>query len=370
MMRSDRIERVGVLVTKELRQVFRDPRMLRVIFVAPIVQLVVFGYAVSTDVRHTRTLVVDRDRSAESRALVEVLAASGYFRVVGSSQEPRDLLRALERGTATVGLEIPVGFAAALRRPEGATIQLLLDGTNSNIATVARGYAERIVQTWGQTPGEGRAALELHSRAWYNPALVSRNYNVPAVIGVIMMLVCLLLTALAVVREREIGTLEQLMVSPLTALELVAGKSIPFALIGLVDLVVVSALARLWFAIPFVGNPLLLLAASLLYLGSGLGLGLLLSTVSKTQQEAFLASFLVFMPIMLLSGFMFPVSSMPVAFQWLTWLNPIRHYIEIVRGIFLKGAGPGDVWPQLVALLVLGTALLALAAARFRKTAA
>ena len=369
---TDRIERVRVLVHKELRQVFRDSRMLRIIFIAPIFQLLVFGYAVSTDVRQTRTFVVDLDASQRSRDLVQVFVASGYFRVVGSSRDSKDLLRALEGGDATVGLEIPVGFARHLESPEGATLQLVLDGTNSNIATIARGYAERIVQTWGfkHTGNEIRLPVELRDRAWFNPELESRNYNVPAVVGIILMLVCLLLTALAVVREREIGTLEQLMVSPLTPLELIAGKSLPFALIGIVDLIVVTGVARLWFGVPFVGNILLLFMASLLYLLCGLGLGLLLSTISKTQQEAFLASFLFFMPIMLLSGFMFPVSSMPEVFQWLTWLNPIRHYLEIVRAVFLKGAGVRELWQQLAALALLGVALLGLAATRFRKTSA
>ncbi|HZM17189.1 MAG TPA: ABC transporter permease [Candidatus Krumholzibacteria bacterium] len=366
------LERIGVLVRKEFRQVFRDPRMLRVIFVAPVVQLIVFGYAVSTDVRHTRTFVVDHDRSAASRALVDVFAASGYFDIVGGSPHPEDLVRALEHGKVTVGLEIPVGFAADLRSPQGTEVQLVLDGTNSNTATVAQGYAERILQAWGvRTAGAaGRMPVDLRARAWYNPDLASRNYNVPAVVGVIMMLVCLLLTALAVVREREIGTLEQLMVSPLRPLELVVGKSLPFGIVGLIDVVVISSVARLWFHVPFTGNPWLLLGASVLYLGSGLGLGLLLSTVSKTQQEAFLASFLFFMPIMLLSGFLFPVQSMPAVFQWLTMLNPVRHYLEIVRGIFLKDAGVVDLWRQLLTLFVLGVGLLSLAASRFRKTLA
>jgi len=372
MRAPDGLERVRVLVRKEFRQVFRDTRMLRVIFVAPIVQLIVFGYAVSTDVRHTRTFVVDHDRTATSRALVAAFAASGYFDIVGGASDPAALVRALERGDATVGLEIPVGFAAALDDAAGATVQVVLDGTNSNIATVARGYAERLLHSWGvrQAGVTVREPIELRARAWFNPDLASRNYNVPAVVGVIMMLVCLLLTALAVVRERELGTLEQLMVSPLRPLELVAGKSLPFAIVGIVDVFVVSGVARLWFDVPFVGNPWLLLGASVLYLASGLGLGLLLSTVSRTQQEAFLASFLFFMPIMLLSGFMFPVRSMPAIFQWLTWANPMRHYLEIVRSIFLKDAGVADLWPQLLALLGLGVGLLGLAATRLRKTLA
>ena len=366
------LERVRVLVRKEFLQEFRDPRMLRVILVAPIVQLIVFGYAVSTDVRHTRTFVVDHDRTATSRALVAAFAASGYFDIVGGAAEPAALVRALERGDATVGLEIPVGFAAHLHGPAGASVQVVLDGTNSNIATVARGYAERLLYGWGvrEVGLQVREPVELRARAWFNPALESRNYNVPAVVGVIMMLVCLLLTALAVVRERELGTLEQLMVSPLRPLELIAGKSVPFAVVGLADLFLVTGVARLWFGVPFVGNPWLLLGASALYLAAGLGLGLLLSTISRTQQEAFLASFLFFMPIMLLSGFMFPVQSMPVVFQWLTWVNPMRHYLEIVRGVFLKDAGVADLWPQFVTLLGLGAGLLGLASSRFRKTLA
>jgi ABC-2 type transport system permease protein len=207
----------------------------------------------------------------------------------------------------------------------------------------------------------------LRERAWFNPDLSSRNYNVPAVVGAIILLVCLLLTSLAVVRERELGTLEQLMVSPLTPGELIAGKTIPFAIIGLVDLTIVTIVAIVWFGVPFQGSLVPLLAASVLYLLSGLGVGLLISTVSATQQEAFMASFLVFMPAILLSGFMFPVSSMPDVFQWLTYLNPVRHYLIIVRGVFLKGVGFQAMWPEFTALLILGAALLGLAASRFDK---
>jgi len=251
---------------------------------------------------------------------------------------------------------------------------VLVDGTNSNIATVALGYAERIVQTHGAalaTEWTGRgvppAALDVRERAWYNPDLASRNYNVPAVVGTLMTLICLLLTALAVVREREIGTLEQLMVSPLRPAELIAGKTIPFALIGLFDLALVTTLAILWFRIPFKGSLAVLLAASVLFLLSALGIGLFISTISSTQQEAFMATFLTFMPTILLSGFMFPVSSMPLFFRWLTVLNPLRHYLEIVRGVFLKGAGLPALWPQFLALGLMGAGILTFAASRFRK---
>ncbi|HEY5599641.1 MAG TPA: ABC transporter permease, partial [Candidatus Manganitrophaceae bacterium] len=342
------------------------------------------------------------DKSRASREMVEAFVASGYFRIVGRSDRPADLIQALDHGDAVVGIEIPTGFAKGVRDGRGATVQILLDGANSNTATVAKGYAERIVQSYGararsatqapiqapiffpseQSEREGEAPkalpsegatqapiIDLRARAWFNPDLASRNYNVPAVVGAIILLVCLLLTALAVVREREIGTLEQLMVSPLTPGELIAGKTVPFGLIGLVDMAVVTAVALLWFGIPFEGNWLLLVGASVLFLLSGLGVGLLISTISNTQQEAFMVSFLVFQPTMLLSGFLFPVSSMPELFQWLTLLNPLRHYLEIVRGIFLKGAGFGALWPQFSALLAMGTVILWFASTRFRKRA-
>lgn len=365
-------ERLLVLVRKEFQQIFRDSRMLRVIFVAPIVQLVAFGYAVSTDVRNTPTILVDHDRTQTSHALEEQLTAAGYFRIVERSERAADLVDALEHGRAIVGVEIPAGFARDLANRSGAAVQILVDGTNSNTALIARGYAERIVQDFGRrAAGPGRApAIDLRERAWFNPDLASRNYNVPAVVGAIVLLVCQLLTALAVVREREIGTLEQLMVSPLRPAELIAGKLIPFALIGMFDVALVTTVARLWFHVPFIGSWGLYVAASLLFLLSGLGMGLLLSTLSNTQQEAFMASFLIFMPTMLLSGFMFPVDSMPRLFQLATLVNPLRHYLEIVRALFLKGAGFAALWPQYLALAIMGAVLVGVASTRFHKRSA
>ena len=381
--------RVLEMVRKEFLQIFRDPRLSRIIFIAPVVQLLVFGYAVSTDVRHTALFVVDHDRSSVSRRLLEAFTASGYFDLAGRSDRGRDLVDALDHGRAVVGIDIPAGFARDVAGPDGGQVQIVLDGTNSNTATVVRGYADRIVQGFAatiaaETPGArvpaaggaaagtaGAAALpvELRERAWFNPDLVSRVYNVPAVVGSLILLVCLLLTSLAVVREREIGTLEQLMVSPLKPAELIAGKMIPFALVGLADVALVTTVAILWFHIPFRGSLLLLFLATVLYILSGLGIGLLVSTVSSTQQEAVMATFLVFMPSILLSGFMFPVSSMPEVFQWLTLLNPVRHFLVIVRGLFLKGIGLEVLWPQYLALLAIGVTLLWVAGARFHKTA-
>jgi ABC-2 type transport system permease protein len=291
---------------------------------------------------------------------------------VGRSERASDLVRALDHGDAVVGIVIPVDYADSLRSGRGARIQILIDGTNSNTASLARGYVERIVidHALDKSSAPMPVVVDLRDRPWYNPNLESQDYNVPAVVGALILLICLLLTSLAVVREREIGTLEQLNVSPLTPAELIAGKTLPFALIGIFDLALVTALALLWFRVSFRGSLLCLLLASLLYLMSGLGLGLLISTVSATQQEAFLASFLVFQPAILLSGFMFPVSSMPKVFQIVTLVNPMRHYIEIVRSVFLKGTGLLPLWNRYAALLAIGSLLLWLAARRFQKTAA
>jgi len=378
MLGGVRWGRLRELMRKEFRQTLRDPRAKRLVFVAPVVQLLLFGYAVNTDVRNAATFVVDHDRTAESRELVQTLTASGYFRVVGNGSRPAEIVNALDQGDALLGLEIPRGFAADLVSGRGARVQVLVDGTSSNTALVAMGYATQIVARFGVRKGTGdrgqgtvgAVGVELRARAWYNPNLISRVYNVPGVIGTIMMLMGLLLTSLAVVREREIGTLEQLMVSPLSPAELILGKTLPVVAIALVQLTLITTVALLWFRIPFEGSFVLLLVAALFYILSGLGVGLLISTVSATQQEAFMSMFFIFMPLIILSGFMYPIENMPVVFQYLTLLNPMRHFLVVVRGIFLKGAGIAVLWPQLLALAVMGTTLLFVAASRFRKTTA
>lgn len=367
--------RIRRMVVKELRQTFRDERTKRVIFVSPIIQLILFGYAVNTDVHNVATALVDHDQSAESRELVSALTASGYFRIVSTSDRPADLGWALDHGDAVVGLEIPEGYGVDLLRGRSPAVQLLVDGTNSNTATVAQGYATRIVQQLGSRVAQasgGPAAvptgIDLRARAWFNPSLESRVYNVPAVIGVIVLLMCLLLTALGVVREREVGTLEQLLVSPLSAGELMLGKTIPVAGIALVQLTLVTTVALLWFHVPLRGSvPVLLLAAALFIL-AGLSFGLLISTVSTTQQEAFLAMFLFLLPAIILSGFLYPISTMPEFFQRLTLVNPLRHFLEIVRGVFLKGAGLRELWVQFTVLTGMAVTGLFVATRRFRRT--
>ncbi|HXV85622.1 MAG TPA: ABC transporter permease [Gemmatimonadales bacterium] len=361
--------RISRLVRKELRQMIRDPRSRAVMFVAPVIQLVMFGYAVNTDIRNTATFVVDRDRTAESRELVEAFHATGYFAITGRSERPADLVRALDRGRALVGLEIPQGFAADLKSGRVARVQVIVDGVNSNSATVAQGYAQRIVQRFALQYAQAAGRLpiggvEARARAWYNPNLESRAYNVPAVVGIIILLMSLILTALGVVRERELGTLDQLMVTPLRPAELILGKTLPVALVALIDLVVISAVAILWFDIPFRGSPPALLVAAVLYILAGLGVGLFISSISRTQQEAFMTMFLFLIPAIILSGFFYPISSMPLGFQWLTLLNPVRHFLEIVRAVFLKGESMAGLWEQYLALSLMAATILSLAVAR------
>jgi ABC-2 type transport system permease protein len=378
--------RVRRMVVKELRQLFRDPRTRGVIFVSPVIQLLMFGYAVNTDVRDVSMALVDHDRSPSSRALVDAMTASGYFTVRATSDRSASLGRALDRGQVVVGLEIPARYGADLAAGRAPAVQLLVDGTNSNTATVAQGYAVRIVRRLGARVAAERApaaaaaggtaatapaagpAVELRARAWFNPSLESRVYNVPAVIGVIVLLMCLLLTSMAVVREREVGTLEQLLVSPLTPIELMLGKTLPVAGVAMIQITIVTTVALLWFDIPFRGSPPTLILAAALFILAGLSFGLLISTISNTQQEAFLAMFLFVLPAIILSGFLFPVETMPPLFQYLTLANPLRHFLEIVRGVFLKGAGLQELGTQFAVLAAMAVAGLLGAAKRFERS--
>lgn len=365
--------RIRQMVRKELRQLFRDPKTKRVIFVSPLIQLILFGYAVNTDVRDVATFLVDHDRTSASRGLVEAFTASGYFRVVGSSDRSADITAALDGGEAVAGLEIPPGYAADRAAGRSPAVQLVVDGTNSNTATVAQGYAAKIVRDHDLELADaaGRplpTGVELRSRAWFNPALESSVYNVPAVIGVIVLLMCLLLTAMAVVREREVGTLEQLLVSPLSPGELILGKTLPVAGIAMVQMALVTTVALLWFDVPFRGSAAALVAAAALFIVGGLSLGLFISTVSRTQQEAFLSMFLFILPAIILSGFLYPVDTMPPFFERLTLANPLRHFLEVVRAIFLKGAGFRELWPQFTVLAGMAGLGLYLATRRFRAT--
>ncbi|MFC1574909.1 ABC transporter permease, partial [Gemmatimonadota bacterium] len=316
---------------------------------------------------------VDQDLTSESRLFQETLTASGYFRIVDASQDPAEMERALDRGRAVVGLRIPRGFGRDLSGGEGATLQILIDGTSSNTATVAQGYVGRIVRDFSADRARERGiavdwGIDLRTRAWYNPDLASVVYNVPAIIGLLLLLMALLLTALAVVRERELGTLEQLMVSPISPRELILGKTVPVVIICLIDLALVTVVGTLWFDVPLRGPIPVLVLASFVYVLAGLGAGLFISTISRTQQEAFLTMYLFILPAIILSGFMYPVETMPELFRYLTLLNPLRYFMEMVRGIFLKGQGFVDLWVQFSVLTVMALGALGAASVRFRKS--
>lgn len=374
-------ERIKRMLIKEFIQIFRDPKMKGMIFLTPIIQVLVFGYAVTTDVKHVTTAVYDLDNSVASRELVGRFVKSGYFDIVNYiTNEDRDR-RLIDRGKARVVLRMNKGFEDDLRAGRTAQLQVIVDGTDSNTAGVVLDYSARIVRQFSQKilitrftrikgPAQKPAHVEMQTRAWFNENLESRNFYVPGVIAIIVMLITLMLTSMAVVREKEIGTMEQIMVTPITQTEFILGKTVPFAIIGIADVIVITLIGIFWFGVPIRGNLFILFIATALYLMTTLGIGLFISTVSKTQQEAMMSVFFFYFPAVLLSGFMFPIANMPVVVQWLTCLNPLRYFLVIIRGIFLKGVGPGILWPQMAALAVMGLATLWLASRRFRKTLA
>jgi ABC-2 type transport system permease protein len=345
--------------------------MRAIIFITPIIQLMLFGYAVTTDVNNITTAFYDLDKTFESRELARRLESSGYFNIAYFPESPREIQLLLDRGKALCAIQINNGFSKDLKKGTFTEVQVIVDGTDSNTATVAMDYASRIIMKYAKDIGSNASlspsGINLSTRAWYNPDLRSRNYNVPGVIAIVIMLVCLLLTSMAVVREREIGTMEQLMVTPLRPIELMLGKTIPFAIIGFFDVFLVTLVAVFWFDIPVKSSLEIMPLATAIYLLSVLGIGLFISTISRTQQQALMATFLFYTPAVLLSGFMFPIENMPKIIQYGTYINPLRYFLVIIRGTFLKGNGTEILWPQMTALLILGIAVMTLSSLRFKK---
>ena len=373
-------ERITHMLIKEFIQILRDPRMRTVIFAMPLVQTLVFGYAVTTNVTHIPTAIFDLDNSRASRELVARFTGSGYFDVVayvGREEEAQDLV---DRGAVKAVLQMNKGFGDDLRAGRTAPVQVIVDGTDSDTAGIVLNYAGQIAGRFSETVLQTRviratgepatpARVKLETRAWFNENLESRNFYVPGVIVLIVTLVTLMLSSMAVVREKEIGTIEQIMVTPIRQVEFILGKTLPFALIGFADVALVTVIAAYWFEVPIRGSLLLLVGATSLYLMSTLGIGLLISTISRTQQQAMMSAFFYYFPAMLLSGFVFPIANMPETVQWLTYLNPLRYFLVIIRGIFLKGVGLEILWPQMATLLILGSLTLWVATRRFQKTA-
>jgi ABC-2 type transport system permease protein len=378
-------ERLIEIIRKEFRQAFREPRMRTMLFLPPVIQLLVFGFAVNLDVDHASMVWMDQDRTPESRALLAGFQGSGRFDLRATPANDREVQALLDSNKVDMVVRILPGFERDIQRGRPTAVQILINGTNSNTASIVSGYASSIVGNFAaQTMEEqnrNRAAarmaptpvhagvpqLNLQSRVWFNPDLLSRNYFVPGIVVNIIMQITLMLTAMAIVREKEIGTMEQLMVTPIRPIELMLGKTLPFALVGLVDTALVIAVALLLFHVPFRGSPFLLFGCAILFLMSTLGAGLFISTIARTQQQAMMTTFLFFQPFFLLSGFAFPIRNMPRSIQYLTMLNPLRYFIEIVRGLFLKGSGVAVLWPQMVTLAGFGVVILSLSAMRFHK---
>ena len=372
--------RMKQMIIKEFIQVFRDKRTRFVLIVPPIVQMLIFGYAATFEIRHVSTVVVDYDHSQESRDLISRFTSSPYFDVVAQPESSRDLTNAIEQGRAVVGLEIHAGFAQQLEKGESAPLQVIVDATNSNSALIAAGYVSQIAARFGQQYQQARIAriapqavnvmpdIQFEPRPWYNPDLRSRWFFIPGIIGSLTVVLVIVLTAFGVVREREIGTLEQIMVTPIRPAEFILSKTLPFFLVGLFDISLIAVVGSLWFQVPFRGHLWVLFTGAILFLVCMLGVGLLISTVSSTQQQAMVTAFFFIMPAITFSGFGFPISTMPQWLQYMTYASPLRYFLVVLRGSYLKGVGMDILWPQMAAMAGLGIVLLLLAIFRFRKS--
>ncbi len=347
--------------------------MRGMVILAPIFQILILGYAADMDVRDVPTVVCDQDRSTESRALVQAFVSSGSFRLIAYADDAREAEARLENGGAEIGVILPPDFGAELLKGGTPAVQILVDGSRSNTAAVAMAYAQSITEDFSRDyfPGAARLSppVEARTRVWYNPELKSRPFMIPGVFALLVMVFTIILTSLAIVKEKEIGTLEQLIVSPLSKAELILGKLIPFVLIGLILVTFTLGACALVFGIVPKGSIALLYLLTLLLIVSTLGIGLFVSTLARTQQQAMMYAIFFFMlPMMMLSGFAFPISNMPAAVRALTYLMPLRYYIVIVRTIFLKGSGLDILWPQVLPLAALGAVFIGISVMRFKKT--
>lgn len=374
------IERIHQLLTKEFIQTLRDPHTRFILFGPALIQMFVFGYAATMEIKHVRLAVLDQDNTQESRELISHFAASRYFSISNYATQRDDLRTGIDRGDFLLGIEIDSGFAQRLRNGQGAEVQVIVDSSNSNTALVAMSYLNQVGATFAQDfqiDSLRRTApqlagfvpqVTLEARPWFNEGLLSEWYFVPGVIGNLLLIQIMNLTAFAVVREREIGTLEQVMVTPIRRWEFILGKTVPFFLIGCFDATMLALVGTLWFGVPLRGNLAVLEIGVMVFLLAALGLGLLLSTLARTQQQAMITAFFFTMPMTSLSGFGTPVSSMPVFFQRLSYFNPLRHVVLILRSIFLKGVGLEVLWPNLLLMACFGGLTLTVSVLRFRKS--
>lgn len=365
-------ERIKHIVIKEFIQLFRDKRTVFFLFVTPVIQLLMFGYVATFDVNSISTAFYDLDKSSESRELEQQLTSSGYFAVQYRPSSEEEVTDLIERGKALCAIQVNSGFAKDLKRGMPTQIQVIVDGTDSNTAMIAMGYVNTVIARYAQENSAPPVTpvisnVDFRTRVWYNPDLRSRNYMIPGVVALIIMLTCLLVTSMSVVREREAGTMEQLMVTPIKPMELMLGKTIPAAVIGFFDMFFITTVGVFWFDVPIKGEVYFLVLCTAIYLVPVLSIGLFISTISKTPQQAMMASFFFFQPAILLSGFVTPIENMPQIFQYITYANPLRYFLVILRGIFLKGVEIEILWPQMAALFSIGVAVLLLSALRFTK---
>jgi ABC-2 type transport system permease protein len=369
--------RIWPIIRKEFIHIFRDPRTLVVMFVMPLMQLILLGYAATTDVRNVALAVFDQDRTPQSRHLIEAFVSSGQFHVARYVGGQRELASTIDAGGARAGLVIPPMYGSDLAGGRGAQVVFVLDGSDPSVASSSLSAARLIGQSEAtaiqqQTLARRGATttgapLEVRTRVWYNPDMASAVFMIPGLIGLVLQLQATLLTASAVVRERERGTIEQLIVTPIRPYELIIGKILPYAIVALLITVEVMLFGTLWFHVPIQGSPLLLLAIAALFLVSALGVGLLISTIANTQQEAFLLTFLTLLPSVFLSGFIYPIAAMPWLLQLLSGAIPLTYFLIVVRGIVIKGVDLPTLMPQVNALAVFGAVLITLASLRFRK---
>ncbi len=373
----DKLQVILEIVKKEFYQIRRDKRMLAVSIMAPVLQVLLLGYAATTDIRNTNLVVCDMDKTAQSRDLIRQFTNTTYFIHKYSVDVLNDVDDYIDNAEASIAIVVPQGFGRQLLARQTAQVQVVLDGADANSANILLGYASQIISSYSQEllveysgllHGHRIGLVRPEPRIWFNPDLLSSNFMVPGVVALVLMIITMTLTSLGIVKEKEIGTLEQLMVTPIKPYQLILGKLIPFIIIGFFDMVIVLAVARYWFEVPLVGSVPLLFGLSALFILTTLGLGLFISTISKSQQQAMLiAQFFFFMPFMFLSGFSFPIANMPEVIQYVTYLIPLRYFLEIVRAVFLKGATLNELWPQATALAVFGVAILSLSVMRFQK---
>lgn len=367
------------IIKKEFLQFKRDPKMFGIILIAPIIQLIFLGYAANFDVDIIHTTIYDMDKTEESRDLLNTFESSSYFSFDNYADNYEDLQSDLESGKTILGIVIPIDYAKKLNKKQHVKVQAIFDGSDGNTASVAAGYVNSLLIDYSQKitlevqKKSGRNIisvnpLEAETRVWYNPELKTRNFMVPGIVGLLLMMVTLILTSLAVVKEKEIGTLEQLIVTPIKPYQLIIGKLVPFAILGIVSIIVVLVAMTVIFNIHVRGSYIYLFVSSFIYILSTLGLGLFVSTISKTQQQAMmLAIFVVMLPMVYLSGFVFPIENMPKIIQIVTYLIPLKYFMVIIRGIILKGIGFSELWLDGLILLFMGIAILFFSSLRFSK---